>query len=102
PDREPRGEATGAHPLRRDPLPPGGRAGRPGHDDHARGGGRPAPRRRVGSLRIVSTSWPELGLPHISSGKVREIYDAGSGRLLMVTSDRITAFDVVMEERIPE
>jgi len=50
----------------------------------------------------VSHPWPELGLPHISSGKVREIYDAGSGRLLMVTSDRISAFDVVMEEPIPE
>ena len=46
--------------------------------------------------------WPELGLPHIHSGKVRDIYDAGSGRLLMVTSDRISAFDVVMEEPIPE
>jgi phosphoribosylaminoimidazole-succinocarboxamide synthase len=50
----------------------------------------------------VSHPWPELGLPHISSGKVREIYDAGGGRLLMVTSDRISAFDVVMEEPIPE
>jgi phosphoribosylaminoimidazole-succinocarboxamide synthase len=50
----------------------------------------------------VSHPWAELGLPHISSGKVREIYDAGSGRLLMVTSDRISAFDVVMEEPIPE
>jgi phosphoribosylaminoimidazole-succinocarboxamide synthase len=50
----------------------------------------------------VSTPWPELGLPHISSGKVRDIYDAGGGRLLMVTSDRISAFDVVMEEPIPE
>jgi phosphoribosylaminoimidazole-succinocarboxamide synthase len=50
----------------------------------------------------VSHPWPELGLPHLSSGKVREIYDAGGGRLLMVTSDRISAFDVVMEELIPE
>ena len=50
----------------------------------------------------MSHPWPELGLPHISSGKVREIYDAGSGRLLMVTSDRISAFDVVLEEPIPE
>jgi phosphoribosylaminoimidazole-succinocarboxamide synthase len=50
----------------------------------------------------VSHPWPELGLPHIHSGKVRDIYDAGSGRLLMVTSDRISAFDVIMEEPIPE
>ncbi len=40
-------------------------------------------------------------LPHIYSGKVRDIYDAGDGRLLMVTSDRMSAFDVVMNEPIP-
>ena len=43
----------------------------------------------------------DLGLPHIYSGKVRDIYDAGDGRLLMVTSDRISAFDVVMAEPVP-
>ena len=41
------------------------------------------------------------GLPHIYSGKVRDIYDTGDGRLLMVTSDRLSAFDVVMAEPIP-
>lgn len=41
-------------------------------------------------------------LPHIHSGKVRDIYDAGDGRLLMVTSDRLSAFDVVMAEPIPD
>ena len=50
----------------------------------------------------MSHPWPDLGLPHLSTGKVREIYDAGGGRLLMVTTDRISAFDVVMEEPIPE
>jgi len=35
------------------------------------------------------------------SGKVRDIYDAGDDRLLMVTSDRLSAFDVVLEEPIP-
>jgi phosphoribosylaminoimidazole-succinocarboxamide synthase len=42
-----------------------------------------------------------IDLPHLYSGKVRDIYDAGDGRLLMVTSDRISAFDVVMAEPIP-
>jgi phosphoribosylaminoimidazole-succinocarboxamide synthase len=42
-----------------------------------------------------------IDLPHVYSGKVRDIYDAGDGRLLMVTSDRISAFDVVMAEPIP-
>jgi phosphoribosylaminoimidazole-succinocarboxamide synthase len=43
----------------------------------------------------------EIELPHIYSGKVRDIYDAGDDRLLMVTSDRISAFDVVMREPVP-
>ena len=41
-------------------------------------------------------------LPLLSSGKVRELYDAGDGHLLMVASDRISAFDVIMEEPIPD
>ncbi|MGI8754491.1 MAG: phosphoribosylaminoimidazolesuccinocarboxamide synthase [Acidimicrobiales bacterium] len=43
-----------------------------------------------------------IELPHLASGKVRDIYDAGDGRLLLVTSDRISAFDVVMAEPIPD
>ncbi|MDH3755583.1 MAG: phosphoribosylaminoimidazolesuccinocarboxamide synthase [Acidimicrobiia bacterium] len=43
-----------------------------------------------------------IGLPLVYSGKVRDIYDAGNDRLLMVTSDRISAFDVVMDEPIPD
>ncbi len=41
-------------------------------------------------------------LPLVSSGKVRELYGAGDDRLLMVASDRISAFDVIMEEPIPD
>ncbi|NLD75170.1 MAG: phosphoribosylaminoimidazolesuccinocarboxamide synthase [Acidimicrobiales bacterium] len=44
----------------------------------------------------------EIDLPHLSSGKVRDIYDAGGGRLLLVASDRISAFDVIMDEPIPD
>ena len=40
--------------------------------------------------------------PLLHRGKVRELYDAGGGLLLMVTSDRISAFDVVMAEPIPD
>jgi phosphoribosylaminoimidazole-succinocarboxamide synthase len=43
----------------------------------------------------------ELPLPHVHSGKVRDIYGVGDDRLLMVTSDRLSAFDVVMAEPIP-
>jgi len=42
-----------------------------------------------------------VDLPHIYSGKVRDIYDAGDNRLLMITSDRLSAFDVVMDEPVP-
>src|SRR6478735_10579527 len=42
-----------------------------------------------------------MALDHLYSGKVRDIYDAGEGLLLMVTSDRISAFDVVMDEPVP-
>ncbi len=41
-------------------------------------------------------------LPLLHSGKVRDLYDAGPDRLLMVASDRISAFDVVMREPIAE
>lgn len=44
----------------------------------------------------------ELPLPKLYSGKVRDIYDAGEDRLLMVTSDRLSAFDVVLDQPIPD
>jgi phosphoribosylaminoimidazole-succinocarboxamide synthase len=50
-------------------------------------------------MTAPSTAAP---LPLIQSGKVRELYDAGQDRLLMVTSDRISAFDVIMAEPIPD
>jgi phosphoribosylaminoimidazole-succinocarboxamide synthase len=37
----------------------------------------------------------------VYSGKVRDVYDAGSGRLLMVASDRVSAFDHVFPTPIP-
>jgi phosphoribosylaminoimidazole-succinocarboxamide synthase len=39
---------------------------------------------------------------HLYSGKVRDIYAAGDDRLLFVASDRISAFDVIMAEPIPD
>src|ERR1700688_3279862 len=42
-----------------------------------------------------------IDLPQVLSGKVRELYDAGGDRLLMVASDRVSAFDVIMAEPIP-
>ncbi len=37
-----------------------------------------------------------------SSGKVRDLYDAGPDRLLLVASDRISAFDVILPTPIPD
>ncbi len=45
---------------------------------------------------------PDLGLPHVHRGKVRDLFDAGEGRLVMVASDRLSAFDVVMAEPVPD
>ncbi|HYR64068.1 MAG TPA: phosphoribosylaminoimidazolesuccinocarboxamide synthase [Actinomycetota bacterium] len=44
----------------------------------------------------------ELALPHLSSGKVRELFDLGGDGLLFVASDRISAYDVVMPQGIPD
>jgi phosphoribosylaminoimidazole-succinocarboxamide synthase len=43
----------------------------------------------------------DLPLPRIGRGKVRDIYAVGDNRVLLVTTDRISAFDVVMAETIP-
>src|SRR6202043_1077764 len=53
------------------------------------------------SLPMTTMLASDLPLPRIGRGKVRDIYDAGDNRLLLVTTDRISAFDVVMAETIP-
>ncbi|MCB2025715.1 MAG: phosphoribosylaminoimidazolesuccinocarboxamide synthase, partial [Ottowia sp.] len=40
-------------------------------------------------------------LPLLARGKVRDNYAVGDDRILMVASDRISAFDVIMNEPIP-
>ena len=47
---------------------------------------------------IIETPMP--GRMH--RGKVRDTYDLGEGRLLMVATDRISAFDVVLPTGIPD
>src|SRR5204863_2157573 len=41
-------------------------------------------------------------LPRIGRGKVRDIYAVGSDKMLIVTSDRLSAFDVVLSDPIPD
>jgi len=41
-------------------------------------------------------------LPQLYRGKVRDLYDAGDDRILMVASDRVSVFDVVLPDPIPD
>ena len=41
-------------------------------------------------------------LKHIYTGKVRELYEVAHDRLLMVASDRVSVFDVVLPDEIPD
>lgn len=43
----------------------------------------------------------DLALPLLHRGKVRDVYELPSNRLLMVASDRLSAFDVVLPDPIP-
>ena len=42
-----------------------------------------------------------LSLPLLHRGKVRDLYDAGPAHLLVVTTDRLSAFDCVLPDPIP-
>jgi phosphoribosylaminoimidazole-succinocarboxamide synthase len=42
------------------------------------------------------------GLRHVYSGKVRELYQSDDGTMLLVATDRISAFDYVLETPIPD
>jgi phosphoribosylaminoimidazole-succinocarboxamide synthase len=49
----------------------------------------------------TALSESRLPLPLLRRGKVREVYEVDAAHLLLVASDRISAFDVVMREPIP-
>ena len=50
----------------------------------------------------MTVSYTEIpGLQAIGRGKVRDLYAVGDDRLLLVTSDRISAYDVVLPDPIP-
>ncbi len=44
----------------------------------------------------------DAGLRHVYRGKVRDLYQTADGVLLLVASDRISAFDYVLETEIPQ
>jgi phosphoribosylaminoimidazole-succinocarboxamide synthase len=45
---------------------------------------------------------PDAAALHVASGKVREIYELDQERLLLVASDRISTFDVILPTEIPD
>jgi phosphoribosylaminoimidazole-succinocarboxamide synthase len=49
----------------------------------------------------TATFRTELPFPLVARGKVRDVYDVGENRLLIVATDRISAFDVVLPQPIP-
>ena len=51
-----------------------------------------------GDPRMLALRWT-----HVYSGKVRDLYtsDAAPGRVLVVASDRVSAFDHILEPAIP-
>jgi len=51
----------------------------------------------------VKAVWEtKLPLPLVGRGKVRDIYAVGDDKLLIITSDRLSAFDVVLPQPIPQ
>jgi phosphoribosylaminoimidazole-succinocarboxamide synthase len=54
----------------------------------------------TGAAVLLQSNLP--GLKLLSRGKVRDIYEVDESRLLIVASDRISAFDVILGEGIPD
>jgi len=50
----------------------------------------------------VSSSVEDAGLTHIHSGKVRDLYATEDGNLIMVASDRISAYDFILPTPIAD
>lgn len=50
---------------------------------------------------LTNTSLPLEGLQSVYHGKVRDVYTLDNGLLVMVVTDRISAFDVILPEGIP-
>ena len=50
-------------------------------------------------MLLMTTS--DLPLRRIARGKVRDVYEVEGDRLLLVATDRVSAYDVVMAEPIP-
>jgi phosphoribosylaminoimidazole-succinocarboxamide synthase len=57
---------------------------------------------RLPLLYAVGVPLDIPGATHLHSGKVRDLYEVADGNLLMVASDRISAFDFILTPGIPD
>jgi phosphoribosylaminoimidazole-succinocarboxamide synthase len=55
-----------------------------------------------GSAQVGTAAGEGAPLVHVSSGKVREIFEFDADRLLLVATDRISVFDVILPTEIPD
>src|SRR5262249_7138153 len=98
--------SRGAARDRRTPSCATSRSPRPSRSGPAgsRSGTDPATRSALGNLSpMLTPGAPAIdGATHLHSGKVRDLYALPDGHLLMVASDRISAFDYVLETPIPD
>src|SRR5476651_2242330 len=65
---------------------------------------RPMPSNRPNSLRSDMAAMLQsdiMSLPFLHRGKVRDIYAVGEDRLLVIQTDRLSAFDVILDDPIP-
>jgi phosphoribosylaminoimidazole-succinocarboxamide synthase len=53
-------------------------------------------------MAVAVSTLSSLPLRHLRRGKVREVYEVDTERLLIVATDRVSAFDVVMKEPVPQ
>src|SRR5207244_12793210 len=101
-DRRASGRAR-SRDLRGPGPAPGGRIPRAGAARHAaphrsRAPGRGRRRGHRMTAPLVASALP---LPLLRRGKVREVYEVDRDTLLLVASDRVSAFDVVLREPVP-
>ena len=52
-------------------------------------------------MTLETVNATDLPLPRVRTGKVRDVYAVGDDRILLVATDRVSAFDVVMREAVP-
>src|SRR5881275_2192485 len=58
--------------------------------------------RKAGRLVAALYESTIRSLPRLGKGKVRDIYAVGGDKLLIVTTDRLSAYDVVLPTPVPE